>query len=159
MKRLPLVFGFLGTFVLTASLVFVHADPALGAGAGRWPRRRRRRRPGRGRRCPANLQVLSKDMTGPRKSPPMCRAVRARPWQWRATTATCRRRRPPAHRPRRLPQPLEAADEAARRSLTSRPTTSRKRRRPASVLKMVSTVPNDTLTGEFGKSGSPVVKV
>ena len=65
MKRLPLVFGFLGTFVLTASLVFVQqtqpSAQAQGGGGGRG---------GAGGGAPAgppmptNLQVLSKDMTG-----------------------------------------------------------------------------------------------
>ena len=155
MKRLPLVFGFLGTFVLTASLVFVQqtqpSAQAQGGGRG-----------GAGGGAPAgppmptNLQVLSKDMTGQEVAAYM-QTVAA------GLGVACNYCHVPPAPPAGAP-PAPAAPAAGGRGRGGAPqldfaADDKQEKKTARVmLKMVSTV-NDTLTGEFGKSGSPVVKV
>jgi hypothetical protein len=157
MKRLPLVFGFLGTFVLTASLVFVQqtqpSAQAQGGGGGR----------GGGGGAPAgppmptNLQVLPKDMTGQEVATYMAGVAAGLGVQCNYCHV------PPAPAPGAAPPPA-AAGAAGGRGRGGAPqldfaSDDKQEKKTARVmLKMVSTV-NDTLTGEFGKSGSPVVKV
>jgi hypothetical protein len=159
MKRLPLVFGFLGTFVLTASLVFVQqtqpSAQAQGGGGGRG---------GAGGGAPAgppmptNLQVLSKDMTGQEVAAYMATVAAGLGVQCNYCHV------PPAAPPGGAAPPPAAAGAAGGRGRGGAPqldfaADDKQEKKTARVmLKMVSTV-NDTLTGEFGKSGSPVVKV
>ena len=98
MKRLPLVFGFLGTFVLTASLVFVQQTQPSAQAQGGGGRGGAGGGAPAGPPMPTNLQVLSKDMTGQEVAAYM-QTVAA------GLGVACNychvppHRRPPAHRP------------------------------------------------------------
>jgi hypothetical protein len=157
MKRLPLVFGFLGTFVLTASLVFVQQTQPSAQAQGGAGGRGGAGAPA-GPPMPTNLQVLSKDMTGQEVAAYM-QTVAA------GLGVACNYCHvPPAPPPGGAPPPPAAAGAAGGRGRGGAPqldfaADDKQEKKTARVmLKMVSTV-NDTLTGEFGKSGSPVVKV
>jgi len=105
---------------------------------------------------PTNLQVLSKDMTGQEVAAYM-QTVAA------GLGVACNYCHVPPTPPAGAP-PAPAAAAAGGRGRGGAPqldfaSDDKQEKKTARVmLKMVSTV-NDTLTGEFGKSGSPVVKV
>ena len=156
MKRLPLVFGFLGTFVLTASLVFVQQTQPSAQAQGGGGRGGAGGGAPAGPPMPTNLQVLSKDMTGQEVAAYM-QTVAA------GLGVACNYCHVPPTPPAGAP-PAPAAAAAGGRGRGGAPqldfaSDDKQEKKTARVmLKMVSTV-NDTLTGEFGKSGSPVVKV
>ena len=156
MKRLPLVFGFLGTFVLTASLVFVQQTQPSAQAQGGGGRGGAGGGAPAGPPMPTNLQVLSKDMTGQEVAAYM-QTVAA------GLGVACNYCHVPPTPPAGAP-PAPAAPAAGGRGRGGAPqldfaSDDKQEKKTARVmLKMVSTV-NDTLTGEFGKSGSPVVKV
>jgi hypothetical protein len=157
MKRLPLVFGFLGTFVLTASLVFVQQTQPLAQAQGGGGGRGGGGGAAAGPPMPTNLQVLSKDMTGQEVAAYM-QTVAA------GLGVQCTYCHVPPAPPAGAPPPPAAAGAAGGRGRGGAPqldfASDDKQEKKTSrvMLKMVSTV-NDTLTSEFGKSGSPVVKV
>ena len=152
MRRLPLVIGFLGTCALTASLVFVQqthpSAQAPGGGGGRGGGRG-------GPPPPTNLQVLPKDISVPELGAMMqgiaaglgvqctyCH-VPPKPPEGAAPPPAAGR----GGRGRGGPVQLDFAADDKQEKKTAR-----------IMMKMVSTI-NDTLTSEFGKGGTPVVKV
>jgi hypothetical protein len=160
MKRVPLAFGILGFCVLTASLVVVQQiqpaaqAPGGGGGAGAGGAAGRGGPP-----PPTNLQVLPKDIPVPELQATM-QGIAA----GLGVQCTYCHVPPPPPAAGAAPAAPPAGGAAGRGGRGGAPqldfaADDKQEKKTARVMmKMVSTV-NDTIGKEFGKSGSPVVKV